>query len=251
MKIKSVSQNLFRQFDSKLSVKLVVPLIGANNVDGFYSIYESDKGNYLTLSITPYIVFQYKNKGPFDKSQTVRIGEMDMLDLIRGLGIFEKKLNRADLFTYYKSGDITCEPRRDDTITISFKSGDFLKFEPGVILNTDGSPLPGVYLYLNMDENKTELSLDEFDFLYYKISRMDLNAQGLQLIQTRLAMEQYLDQNKKTATEESSVNNTPVRNIYQKSIYQKQVNENPVDNRRANYQSPSSLDDISKGFGDI
>ena len=251
MKIKSVSQNLFRQLDSKLSVKLVVPLIGSNNMDGFYSIYESEKGNYLTLSITPYIVFQYKTKAPFDKNQTVRIGEMDMLDLIGGLKLFKQKLNRADLFTYYKSGDITCDPRRDDIITISFKSGDFMKFEPGVILNIDGSPLPGIYMYLNLDENKTELSLDEFDFLCYKISRIDLNADGLQLVQTRLAMEQYLEQNKKTVSGGSSVNNNPARNIYQKSIYQKQVNENPVDNRRVNYQSPSSLDDLSKGFGDF
>ena len=29
------------------------------------------------------------------------------------------------------------------------------------------------------------------------------------------------------------------------------VNENPIDNRRVNYQKPTSLDDLSKGFGDF
>ena len=251
MKIKSVSQNLFRQFESKLSVKLVVPLIGMNNVDGFYSIFESDKGNYLTLSITPYLIFQYKTKSPYDKSQTVKIGEMDMLQLMTGLKLFHQKLRRADLYTYYTSGNITCEPRRDDTVTISFKSGDFLKFEPGVVTNPDGTPLPGVFMYLNLDQNKTELSLDEFEFLIYKISRIDLNEDGIRLVQMKLLMDPYLNQAKQTNSEGSSTNNTQTTNIYQKSIYQKTVNENPIDNRRVNYQKPTSLDDLSKGFGDF
>lgn len=205
MKIKSVSQMIFKQTDSKLLIKLTSTVLdGADDIN-YYNLYETDRYDYLSININAYITVQYKVESmAYDRNQTVRIIDSDLYQLNKKLLDFYKRLTRSDMFTYYKSGIITCNNRRDDTITISLKSGGFLELEPGVIIDKNtNSALPGVYLYVNMKDQKAEISIDEFEFLMYKFSRLDINAEGMKLIMMKLLLEDKITPTKRRVIENS------------------------------------------------
>lgn len=243
MQFKTVSQHLLRPMD-KLVLKLSVSLVnGRTNQDGYYNIYEQPNANYLTFNLDAAVIFQYKVAGTYDPNQIVRVTDETLYQVNKALQEFYKKLLRPDLFSYYKSGAITCNPRRDDTKTISLKTGGFMELEPGVIADAaTNSVLPGVFLYLNEKNNKIELSIDEFEAIMYKLSKLDINGYGMQLV---LASELFSDKMAKNsyggtykATQKPS---TP--NIFQKRISQPSVEE-VIDNRVKQSTQPSSIDDL-------
>lgn len=247
MKIRSVSQSLFKQLESKLSIKISVNLMDGFDKDSFYNLFETSGGSYLTMNINPTIVFQYKTNGPYDKSQMVRITELDMVVLIKSLKEFYAKLSRPNMFTYYKSGNITCEARRDDIVTISFRSGGFIELEPGVISDSDGKPLPGVYLYINMKNHKTEISFDEFEYILYVFNKLDLRTEAQNLVIQRLLLEERLLNTKKDTPSNTGTSRQTssygTRSIFQKIEDYEPMPEISIDNRRIS-QQPRSLDDI-------
>lgn len=221
MKIKSVSQTLFKQTDSKLTIKITTNVLDGMDETTYYNLYETDRYDYLSININSYINIQYKAESlAYDRNQTVRITDNDLYQLNKKLMEFYKKLTRSDMFTYYKSGIITCNSRRDDIMTISLKSGGFLELEPGVILDKNtNTALPGVYLYINMKDQKAEISIDEFEFLLYKFSRIDINSEGIKLITLKLLLEDKITPQKTRSIERSErpitdpIKKSPVKSV--------------------------------------
>ena len=221
MKIKSVSQTIFKQTDSKLVIKLSSVVLDGMDEISYYNLYETDRYDYLSVNVNSYITIQYKAESlAYDRNQTVRITDNDLYQFNKKLMDFYKKLTRSDMFTYYKSGTITCNSRRDDVITISLKSGGFLELEPGVIVDKNtNSALPGVYLYINMKDQKAEISIDEFEYLLYKFSRIDINSEGLKLIMMKLLLEDKLTPTKSRVLDnDTQITSDPIRRSQNKPV---------------------------------
>lgn len=198
MKIRSVSELLLKPINDKLTIKLKVDLTDSRkDVDSFYSIFESSGASYLTFFPNAYITFQYKTVGAYDPNQIIKIYESDIFQVIREFKKFYQKLLRPDLFIYYKSGAITCEPRRDDVVTVAIKTGGYIQLEPAVIAdNRTNQPLPGVRLSLNIKENLTELSIDEYEMIMYKLSTININSEGMNLINSYMLLESRIERNR-------------------------------------------------------
>lgn len=242
MQIKSVSMPLLRQMD-KLVMKLTVNLMDTKNMDSFYNLFETARGSYLTLNIDASIVFQYKDalSTTYDPSHTIRITDEVIYQVNKSFQSFYKKLMRQDLFSYYSNGAITCNPRRSDKETISLKTGGFIELEPGVIADTNtNQALPGVFFYINKKENKCDISIDEFENIMYKLTKIDPSKDGLDLVIGRMLIEQRLEKNSVRNT--NYVKDTPKTNIFQKK--DEQLVE-LVEDRRLK-SPPTSLEDLMR-----
>lgn len=251
MNFKSVSQNLIPPTD-KMSVKLKVDLTNSKtNQDSFYNIFQSQTGNYLTFNINAAIVIQYKTiASSYDVSNSIRITDESMFKVVKSMNEFYKKLLRKDLFTYYKSGSITCEARRDDKKTISLKTGGFVELEPGVIVDENtNEALPGVFMYINVKENKIDLSIDEFEALLYRLTKVDIVKDGFNLVLGKLLLEDRLEKNRGHINKnvDNNVSKTPLYSTTNMNIFAKKepttssevvMGGKPVSN------TPKSLDDI-------
>lgn len=253
MRVKSVSQLLLKLTTDKCQIKIRVDIEDyKSRADGFYSIYETDSGSYLSFNPNSCIVFQYKSQGAYDVNQTVKVTDDDLFSVTKGLKKFYQKLMRPDMFVYYKSGAISCEPRRDDTVVIPIRSGGFLEFEPAVIYDDKGGAFPGVNMAINIKENRVDMSIDEFETLLYKMSKIDIGSEAMKLINAYMLLEQRIERNKggnylpPQSTPESGkkINNARI-NIFQKKDLERnnQVDELVLDNR-AIVNVPKSLDDL-------
>lgn len=192
MQFRTVSQHLIKPpIDGKLVVKLSVPLQDMKGIDSFYAITEVERNKYLTMNVDTSLVFQYKDNTSYDPNKTIKVGLKDIFKLKRWMNeYYTRVLTRSDLFTYYKSGNITCNARRDDTKTLSLIGGGFISLEPSVIVDEHNSIYPGVNLMLNMTDYKVNVTIDEFELLMYVINGIDLNRDGMNLIVARLLMEE-------------------------------------------------------------
>lgn len=235
MAIKTISYILLPPTE-KLKIKLTVSLLDGFNKDTFYSLFETQGYDYLTLNLACSVVFQYRST-TWDKSQQVHINDSNIFMFNRKMNEFYSRLTRQGLFTYFKNGNISCHPVKDDIITITLKGGEYLELEPGVIFDTNKEPLPGVYMSINVSDHKVDLSIDEFEAILYKFARIDIGSLGLQVLQTKLLMDERLQQSKYSSSE-------PVTklNIFQALDDEKQHSVEEVVDRRI--PPPKQITDI-------
>ena len=231
----------------KLSLKLSVPLEDTKAQESYYSIYESNRGRYLTLSAGASIVLQYKTEAPYDPGQVVKITEDNIYQVSKFFRIFyERVLLRKNLFQYYTSGNITCDLRKTDIMTHSLRTGGHIKLEPTVIVNLNDVCLPGVNLYINMDEQKADLSVDEFETLMNRLSTINISEEAMQLIITRLLLDTKLDRSTYTSSTDTTKSkpSNPV-NIFQRKEKPSlsETHEEVVD-YRPKVNQPKSLDEL-------
>ena len=218
--------------------------MGMDNRDSYYNIYESDAGlSYLTLNPACYVVFQYKEPGgTWDRSQTIHINDETIYQFNKGWQRFYRTLTRPDMFSYGKDGNISCNGTKKDKEVIQLRNGEIMELEPAVIFDKT-TPLPGVNIYINHSENKADLSIDEYEAVMYKFSRIDIGSQGMQLIITRLLLDKQLAETK-SETDPGFRNKQPTMNIFQRKE-NSQVQEMVEDNRVVTQkESIKTLDDI-------
>lgn len=243
MQFKTVSLQLLKPMD-KLVIKFSVNLSNSKWGESYYNIYEQPNANYLTFTPDASIVFQYKDANTvYDPSHTVRITDETLFQVNKDFQEFYKNLLRPDLFTYYKSGAVVCHPRRDDKKTISLLSGGFMELNPGVIVDEKtNSSLPGVHLCLNIKENLVSLSMNEFEAILLKLSKIDISLMAIQLIQSSELMRDKVDKHKNVNIE-SKPRSTSAPNIFQKPVRQTSQDE-IVDTRVSQINQPTSLDEL-------
>ena len=193
MKLKSVSQTIFRQPESKLSVKLTANVLDGCDDVSYYQLYQADQYDYLSVTINAFVVMQYKpeERIPYLREHTVRITDLDLYQFNKQFQEFyNTRLSRVDMFTYFKSGDVTCNKKRNDTMSISFKSGGHIELEPSVIIDKNRqTAIPGATICINMTDYKTEVSLDEYEYLMWKFAKMDIQKEARELIMMKLLLE--------------------------------------------------------------
>lgn len=243
---KSVSIVIMRT--ESLVVKLSVTLLDGKDSNAVYSIYETDMYDYITVNLAAYVVMQYKPKLdsgiPWDASHSIRVNEMSMFTLLRGLKDFYGKYQREDLFIYYKSGMIECNPDPDDRIVISLVNNQFIELEPDVIIDPiTNMILPGVVMKLNNTDNKIQLSSDEYEALLYKLDRLNIQSTALNLV----TLSMLADKDDKPVFNgdiepKPTKKQKPQLNIFQRK--EKAMSVDSVIDRRVKDQTPSSLDDL-------
>ena len=230
MAIKSASLILLKPTD-KLTVKLSVGLLDGFGKDSFYSIYDSGNGDYLTLNMASNIIIQYKPSGdiPYHPNQIIHINDTNIYRFNRILQDFYKIIIKPDMFTYYNNGTIKCNNTDNDKVSHMLRGNEFIEFEPSVVYDNKDHPFPGVLMRINEKSNQVDLSIDEFESLMYKFSQINITELSLQLINSRLLLEDKIIESKK----DKCIGYKPkptVGNVFEKQIEKEQVEE-VVDNR--------------------
>ena len=247
---KSVSLVLLRT--ESLLVKLSVSLLDGKNSNAVYSIYETDPYDYITVNLAAYVSIQYKprfeNGAVWDNSRVVKVNEMSMFTLLRGLKDFYNRYQREDLFTYYKSGMIECNGTDDDRVTIALINQQFIDLEPDVITDpVTNMILPGVIMKLNNTDNKIALSSDEFEAFMYKMTQLNIQSTALNLVTLTMLM----DKDGKPVTNSnisrdeqvsSKKPERPTQNIFQRR--EEAAKQDFVVDKRIQQNTPSSLNDL-------
>lgn len=238
--IKSVSQIWF-QFAKILQIKLSVRLQDMGQVDSYYSIYTKDELNYLTFNSSSTVVIQIKDPNTlWDMSKSVHVNDINIVRFNRGLLQLQQRLSNPNLFRYYKrDGGIEYCGTKEDRITIQLGKNEFLELEPGVIFISNDNCIPGVYVRLNKKANEVGISIDEFEAIARKFSRVDIGTEGLHLIIARLQLENRLQHVLPEVPKQK-----PKASIYEGK---NQTRQEYVKDNRVNYQKttePKSLFDL-------
>ena len=105
---------------------------------------------------------------------------------------FYQKLQRKDLFLYYKSGVIELNAYETDRQSISLRGAEFVELEPAVVFDKNNTPLPGVIMRINVREHAVDLSIDEFEAIYYKFHNLDIGSAGMRLVLARLIVDEKM-----------------------------------------------------------
>lgn len=189
--IKSVSQMLLRPTE-KLVIKLSVGLLDGIGKESFYSLYSAELYDYLTFNTSANVLIQYKTNEPYDRNQYIHINDMNIFHWNKELERFYQKLQRPDLFIYYKSGIIELNAKETDKQSISLRGGEFVELEPAVVFDKNGTPLPGINMRINIKDHVVDLSIDEFEAIYYKFRNLDIGAAGMRLVLARLIVDEKM-----------------------------------------------------------
>lgn len=238
--IKSASVTLLKPTE-KLIIKLSVNLLDGLNKESFYSIYETEMYDYLTMNMAANVIFQFKPPQgiPWDRSHSVHVNDGNIYQVNKFFQDFYRIMNRPGLFTY-GTNSISCNSTNEDVRAIALKGSEFMELEPSVIYDTNGTALPGVNLRLNIKDNKVELSIDEFEAIMYKLSKIDITSDAMKLLILRIVMEERIENTKKMPNP-SYTSRPPVGNVFQQKVEPKE--EVVVDNRSV-MGGITSLDDL-------
>ena len=232
-------------------VKLSVTLLDGRDTNSVYSIYETDMYDYITVNLAAYVTIQYKPKMegnvPWDTSRIVRVNEMSMFTLLRGMKDFYSKYQREDLFTYYKHSDqIDCNALPSDKVTISLINNQFIELTPDVIIDPNTNAiLPGIIMKLNNTDNKIPLSSDEFESLLYRLNQLNIPSEAMNLV--LLAMSMRKEGKSVYNAEVSPSNNETKKTMSRTNIFQRNEEAMKVDSitdKRIIADTPSSLEDL-------
>ena len=242
--IKQVSRILLKPTE-KLSIKLSVGLLDSYNNDSFYSLFEGSPYDYLTINMSANINIQYKTEAPWDRSHTIHISDHNIYYWNRMIQTFYQKIQKPDLYTYYKSGRIEYNGDKTYIMPIMLKGGEFVEFEPGIIVDEKGTELPGIMMRINMKENQVELSFDEFESMMYLFSKINIGAEAMQLIITKLLLENKIADAKKNQIGGDYIPEKSSVNIFQRqeAIISDEAKEF-VSGNRPIQQQISSIDDL-------
>lgn len=245
---KSISLTIMRT--ESLLVKLSVTLLDSKEANAVYSIYETDMYDYITVNLIAYIVIQYKPKlntdTRWDASKSVRVNEMSIFTLIRGLKEFYSRYQRPDLFTYYKSGLIECNATDEDKVVISLVNNQFIELTPDVILDpVSNIALPGVIMKLNNTDNLIKLSSDEFEAFMFRMMNTNIQAESLQLV--NIAINATKDGKPMMGNKQPSASQPQPKEPIRQNIFQKReerMKEESVTDKRIQINTPSSINDL-------
>ena len=241
--IKQVSRILFKPTE-KLTIKLSVGLLDSYNNDSFYNLFEANPYDYLTINLSANINIQYKTPEPWDRSQTVHISDQNIYYWNRMIQMFYQKIQKPELYTYYKSGKIEHNGDESYKMPISLKGGEYIEFEPGIIVDEKGSELPGIMMRINVKEHQVELSFDEFESMMYLFSRINIGSEAMQLVIMKLMLDDKIADAKKNQIGGDYVPERSSVSIFQnRNEIREEEKESVVDNRRIE-QTVTSLDDL-------
>lgn len=245
---KSISLVLMRT--ESLMVKLSVTLLDGKDTNAVYSIYETDMYDYVTVNLAAYVTIQYKPKMegnvPWDPSRVVRVNEMSMFTLLRGMKDFYNRYQREDLFTYYKQRDqIDCNALPSDKVTIALINNQFIELTPDVITDpVTNAILPGIIMKLNNTDNKIALSSDEFEALLYRLTQLNIPSEAMSLVSLAMSMTK---EGKTVYNADVSQDNNAKKTMSRTNIFQRKEEAMKVDSvidKRITTDTPSSLDDL-------
>lgn len=235
-----------------LLVKLSVTLLDGKDTNAIYSIYETDIYDYITVNLMAYVVIQYKPKFDvigWDVSRSIRVNEMSIFTLIRGLKDFYSIYQKEDLFTYYKSGSIECNATENDTVSIALFNNQFIELKPSTIIDpVTNEVLPGIIMNINNSDNKVQLSSDEFEAFMYRMSQINIQSEAMNLVMMSMLMEKdgkpmvSMNDPKSENNRVKDYVNTNKINIFQR----KEINMNneSVTDKRILVNTPKTLDEL-------
>ena len=241
--IKQVSRILLKPTE-KLTIKLSVGLLDSYNNDSYYSLFEGNPYDYLTINMSANITMQYKTNIPWDRSQTVHISDQNIYYWNRMIQLFYQKIQKPDLYTYYTSGKIEYNGDESYRMSIPLKGGEYVEFEPGIIVDEKGTELPGVLMRLNIKDHQVELSFDEFESIMYMFSKINIGSEAMQLIITNLLLEEKIADAKKNQVGGTYVPEKSSVNIFQRKDEVREESKEMVADNRKIQQTITSLDDL-------
>jgi hypothetical protein len=147
--------------------------------------------DYLRINPSPYIIIDissYMTKGEaWSPNQSVTLTRYYLFRFLQGLRklIHDFQFHK-DLF-YYQNNELVVNNEVSNTVTISIPtSGNkTIMMKPCVVPDEEsstGNVYEGCIFYINNMENFAYLTYTEIEYLFYELSKIDMNALALQLI---------------------------------------------------------------------
>lgn len=215
--IKTISSVLYNPVPS-LKIVLVVTL--ERDGTGYMSMYQSNKGDFITVSTMSHISIRYQQPNTeWSSLNQVQITQRNIFQLRIGLSKFYKQFQREDLFQYDTNDKIIgVYPTKYDIVVVNMGAGRFIQIMPAVIMDNKGVLLPGVRMNVNIEKNEILLAIEEFEGMLDLFNHIDIYQASITLLQLYAAT--YPAKQDKL----KPVNQTPVK-IQKRSIFDKSHDE--------------------------
>lgn len=249
--IRQVSSTLLSPTD-KLKIQLSVGLVDSSNNPSYCSMYTSANGaGYLNITPMPSIVLRYSEKNrPWSKMDNIYITQRNIFAVKEDLKSFYSNLmNQADdIFQYGQSGYIVAMGNVEQYKQVTALSPtQILKLSPTTIYGSNGRPLPGVAMEINLPENLVELSMDEFESVYNLFQTIQLHQEGLLLLQAYMITCLKGGELKIPVEQDRKTNYTPSEKDVRVNIFesaQKKREQTEMVSGPGNIKQPTTLEEL-------
>ena len=152
----------------------------------------SYSGNdYLRINPNPYIIlditsFMDKGEG-WSSNRTVTLNRYYLFRFLQGLKRLINDFHNCKNLFYYRSDELVVNNSVADSITISIPTAGSktILMKPCVVPDEEsstGNVYEGCIFYINNMENFAYLTYTEMEYLFYELSKIDMNTLSLQLI---------------------------------------------------------------------
>jgi hypothetical protein len=152
----------------------------------------SYSGNdYLRINPNPYVIlditsFMDKGEG-WSSNRTVTLNRYYLFRFLQGLKRLINDFQNCKNLFYYRSNELVVNNSVADSITISIPTAGSktIMMKPCVVPDEEsstGNVYEGCIFYINNMENFAYLTYTEMEYLFYELSKIDMNTLSLQLI---------------------------------------------------------------------
>lgn len=245
--IKSVSQMLYKPTET-LVIKLSVGLLDGTDKEMFYSLYATERYDYLTFNTSANIIIQYKTKAPYDRNQMIHINIGNIYQWRKFLkDVYVEVMSVKGLFNREgKNGPLIINEKLSVKKSVTLKGNEYVEFEPTVVVDKGNVMLPGVAMRINIKDNRVDLTYDEFESMMTIFGGIDISSAAMQLILARLIVDSKMKI--ETSDRLPELSERVVNPNDRPSLYGtlSEERETVVDNRPKSIfdNKPTSLDDI-------
>lgn len=147
--------------------------------------------DYLRLNPNPYVILDitsFMDKGEaWSSSRTVTLNRYFLFRFLQGLKrLIHDFQNQKNLF-YYRNNELVVDNEIADSITIAIPTAGSktIMMKPCVVPDEEsstGNVYEGCIFYINNMDNFAYLTYTEMEYLFYELSKIDMNTLSLQLI---------------------------------------------------------------------
>lgn len=160
----------------RLHVKLLQEKEG--RVENFHSLYRKETGEgYLTVDIQSFMTFELVDRDGWDMSKSIMITQRNIYQIIRGFDKLLKAFYEGEMFGVRENGDIFSytDKVKENTLELFHLGANHrMIVRPAVIYDINEVTYEGVAIHLNRTENVIEMSITEFESLFYALKQANL-----------------------------------------------------------------------------
>lgn len=258
MSIQSISNVLLKPTE-KLTIKLSVSLLTKEGTNGYYNIYEKGRNGYMVVDTSSTIRLEYKGDKDeeWSRDQWVYINSKNIYQLIQGLDEVKEIFDNEKMFRVNSMHELEMIPIDERHIVVidNLGNGQCLKFVPSVVYDRNEKDLMGMYMFINNSTRAVDLSIDEFESIWYLFKNLNLRLETQSLINLSLLEQLKAGVGNSTLVTNNNIDETKQQlkhhlkssgatSIFDLANKKDNITKEKVEGGRLPSKQPTSLDEL-------